>query len=61
MHHAQMAEKQEAGFMALINENLELRRVSYHGDNKKEPEMAPGDFLQYKGSRKNLKDEEKKI
>jgi hypothetical protein len=29
---AQMAEKQEAGFMALISEIRELRRVSYHGD-----------------------------
>jgi hypothetical protein len=32
MHHAQMAEKQEAGFVALIDEIRELRRGSYHGD-----------------------------
>lgn len=38
--------------------NMEDSKTKQQSDNKKEPEMAPGDFLQYKGSRKNLKDEE---
>jgi hypothetical protein len=41
--------------------NMEDSKTKQQSDNKKEPEMAPGDFLPYKGSRKNLKDEEKKI
>jgi hypothetical protein len=39
--------------------SMEDSKTEQQSDNEKEPEMASGDFLRYRGSRKKLQDEDK--